>query len=90
MEAGAMSEMQPIPLERKITWGGILTILTIFATAGMNWGISTSQAEQTQAEVSAIKSDVQALKDARYSDNGRMVRVETLLEEILKEIRASR
>lgn len=85
-----MEHMEPIPLERKITWGGILTIATIILTAGINWGVSQSQAEQAGKEITAVKADVQELKNARFSDNSRMVRVETLLEEILEEVKAGR
>lgn len=85
-----MTDMQPVPLERKITWGGILTIATILVTAGINWGVSQSQAEQAQSEIAVVKADVQLLKDARFTDHGRMTRVETLLEEILEEVKANR
>jgi hypothetical protein len=90
MEAGAMSDMERIPLERKMTYGGILTIVTILVTAGMNWGISQTQAEQARAELAVVKTDIQSLKDARFTDNGRMTRVETLLQEILEEVKANR
>lgn len=90
MEAGAMNDMQGIPLERKMTYGGILTIATILLTAGMNWGISQTQAEQSRQELAVVKRDVQDLIDARFHDNGRMTRVETLLQEILEEVKSRR
>lgn len=92
--------MFKVPLEQKITWGGLLTIATVVLTAGINWGVSTTKADQTSAEVvllrqdtaadiAAVKGDVEDLKRARYDDNTRMVRVETLLNEILNEVRAN-
>jgi hypothetical protein len=81
--------MFKVALEQKITFGGLLTIATVLVTIGITWGIVTTQAEQTSREVAGVKSDVEDLKGFRYDDNTRMVRVETLLNEILNEVRAN-
>jgi hypothetical protein len=91
-----------VTLEQKLTYGGLLTIATVLVTAGINWGLMTSQANSTSAEVAllkantasatdlaAVKADVEDLKRFRFDDNSRMVRVETLLQEILSEVRTT-
>lgn len=85
-----MTERDGILLERKLTWGGILTIATILLTAGINWGVAQTAAATTAADVAAVKADVETLKDARFHDNTRMVRMETLLNEILDEVKSRR
>lgn len=79
-----------VALEQKITIGNLLSVATVLVTIGITWGIVTTQAEQTSKEVSSVKSDVEDLKRFRFDDNSRMVRVETLLNEILNEVRASK
>jgi hypothetical protein len=91
-----------VTLEQKLTYGGLLTIATVLVTAGINWGLMTSQANSTSAEVAvmkanaastvdlaAVKSDVEELKRYRFDDNSRMVRVETLLQQILSEVKTT-
>jgi hypothetical protein len=85
-----MTDRESIVLERRITWGGLLTIATILVTAGINWGIASKAAEATATEVALVKGDVEALKNARFQDNTRMVRIETLVTEILEEVKARR
>lgn len=85
-----MTQTEHVVLERKLTWGGLLTIATILVTAGINWGISQAAATRASEEIVKIKSDVEDIKAGRFSDNSRMVRVETLLEEILEEVKARR
>lgn len=85
-----MTQTEHVVLERKLTWGGLLTIATILVTAGINWGISQAASTRASEEIVAIKSDVEDIKAGRFSDNSRMVRVETLLGEILEEVKARR
>lgn len=76
-----------VALEQKITFGGLLTIATVLVTIGITWGIVTTQAEQTSREVAAVKSDVEDLQATQYDNNSRMVRMETLLTQILNEVK---
>jgi len=75
-----------VTLERKLTIGGIITIATVILTTGITWGVFTTQAAQMSYDVAAVRTAVKVLEDARYADNSRMVRVETLLEQILEAV----
>ena len=85
-----MTDAQGVMLERKLTWGGLLTIATILVTAGITWGVSQQTTSGMAETITEVKADVATLKNARYDDNTRMVRMETLLGEILEEVKKNR
>lgn len=76
-----------VTLERRLTVGNIVTIATLLITMGITWGVFSTQASQMTDDVAAVRTAVKVLEDARYSDNSRMVRVETLLEQILDAVK---
>lgn len=76
-----------IKLEHRITWGNIISVLTTLVLSAITLGVFLNQTTQARSDVAAVQSDVKQLQDFRFSDNSRMVRVETLLEQILDEVK---
>ncbi len=80
--------MKAIPLDRVITFGNLLSVATVLVTVAITWATLKAEASQTRTDVMTLQSDIVIIKNDRFSDNSRMVRVETLLETILNEVRA--
>lgn len=81
--------LPPITRENKITVGNIFQIAALILTMGITWGVFTTQVNQAREDVAGIRVDIDTLKQHRFDDNSRMVRVETLLHEILREVRTA-
>lgn len=87
---------QPI-FERRVSIGNVLTVITIIAAAVSTWYALTGQVDLIESALAERSEDILRL-ERRVADNekadrqieGRLIRIETQLERILKAVEGER
>lgn len=69
------------------TFMGLWPVIVASVAIAITWGSMQSQAGQTRDDIASFKVQIEEIKTHRFADNSRMVRMETLLEQILNEIK---